>query len=179
MRPELRKLTLTLHVSSSVGWLGAVVAMLALGSIGAVSHDDQQVRAVFLVMSPTARYALVPLAVLSLLTGLVQSLGTRWGLFQHYWVVFKLVMNLAALVVLLAYLQTLDELARLAATPSTGEAEFGAMRASPAVHSLLALALLVVATVLAIYKPHGLTRHGRRVRTRQKQPGPARNPHST
>ncbi len=34
MAPGVRKLALTAHVASSVGWLGAVVAFLALSIVG-------------------------------------------------------------------------------------------------------------------------------------------------
>ena len=53
-------------------------------------------RATYLVMEPAAWVVLVPLAFASLLTGLVQSLSTTWGLARHYWVLFKLLINLGA-----------------------------------------------------------------------------------
>jgi hypothetical protein len=55
-------------------------------------------------------FVLVPLSLASLLTGLVQSLGTPWGLFRHYWVLFKLLINVLATIVLLMYMQTLTYL---------------------------------------------------------------------
>ncbi|MFE3451935.1 hypothetical protein ACFXJ8_23740 [Nonomuraea sp. NPDC059194] len=157
MSPPIRKLVLTTHVTSSVGWLGAVVVFLALALIGLTAPDARTVRAAYLVMEPAAWYTLVPLAVASLLTGIVQSLGSVWGLFRHYWVVFKLLINLGAIVVLLMYTQTLGYLARVAAqTPSSG------MLRSPSVvlHAVLALLLLLVAAVLSVYKPRGRTRYG-------------------
>ena len=90
MTPRLRKLALTVHVTSSVGWLGAVMAFLALAIVGLASQNTQTVRAVYLAAVPITWYVLVPLAVASLLTGLTSSLGTPWGLFRHYWVLFKL-----------------------------------------------------------------------------------------
>jgi hypothetical protein len=79
MPPCLRKLALTAHVTSSVGWLGACVVFLALAVVGLTSQDAQTVRGAYLVMEPTAWLVLVPLAFASLLTGIVQSLGTTWG----------------------------------------------------------------------------------------------------
>src|SRR5687768_7396219 len=116
MTPGLRKLALTAHVTASVGWLGAVVVFFALAVIGLTSQDAQTVRAAYLVMEPTAWLVLVPLAFASLLTGLVQALGTPWGLFRHYWVLFKLLINVFATIILLMYMQTLDYLAGVAAT---------------------------------------------------------------
>ena len=106
MTPRLRKFALTAHVTSSVGWLGAVAVFLALAVAGLTSQDAQTVRAAYLAMELTGWFVLVPLSLASLLTGLVQSLGTAWGLFRHYWVLFKLLINVVATIVLLLYMQT-------------------------------------------------------------------------
>jgi hypothetical protein len=156
----VRKLALTAHVVSSVGWLGAVAAFLGLGVVGLTSGDAETVRGAYLVMEPAAWFVLVPLAFASLLTGLVQSLVSAWGLFRHYWVVFKLGINLVATIVLLTYIETFRVLADTAADPRAGLAEVRS--ASPALHAALALLLLLVATTLAVYKPAGLTWYGRR-----------------
>jgi hypothetical protein len=158
MPPRLRKFALTAHVTCSVGWVGAVIAFLALAVIGLTSPDAQTVRGAYLVMEPAAWFVLVPLAFASLLTGLVQALGTTWGLFRHYWVVFKLLLTVFATIVLLTYMETFRFMAGMAADPS---ADVGVVRsASPALHAALALLLLLVATVLAVYKPRGMTRYG-------------------
>ena len=123
-------------------------------------QDAQTVRAAYLVMEPAARFVLVPLAFASLLTGLVQSLGTTWGLFRHYWVLFKLLINVFATIVLLIYMPTLGYLAGVAADPTV---DLGGVRnSSPTLHAALALLVLLVATVLSVYKPQGMTRYGRR-----------------
>ena len=160
MTPPLRKLALTAHVTSSIGWIGAVVAFLALAIIGMTSPDDPTVRGAYLVMEPAAWYVLVPLAFASLLTGVVMSLGTIWGLFRHYWVVFKLLIAIFATIVLLIYMGTFRSMAVIAADR---QIELDMVRnASPALHAVLALLLLLVATVLAVYKPVGTTPYGRR-----------------
>jgi len=160
MPPALRKFALTAHVTITVGWLGAVVVFLALAIIGLTSHDAQIVRGAYLVMEPAAWFVLVPLAFASLLTGIAQSLGTNWGLFQHYWVLFKLLIAVFATIVLLTYMETFSFMARAAADPNV---DLGVVRnASPRLHAVLALVLLLVATVLGVYKPRGVTPYGRR-----------------
>ena len=160
MRPRVRKLALTAHVTSSVGWLGAVLVFLAVAVVGLTSRDAQTVRGAYLVMEPAAWWVLVPLAFASLLTGLVMSLGTTWGLFRHYWVVFKLVLTVLATTILLIYLETFRYMAGVALDPS---ADLDTVRnASPLLHAALALLVLLVTTVLAVYKPQGVTPYGRR-----------------
>jgi hypothetical protein len=166
MTPRARKLALTMHVTSSVGWLGAVVAFLALAVAGVTSDDAQLVRAVYLAAEPLTWLVIVPLALASLATGLVQSLGTPWGLFRHYWVVFKLAINVFATIVLLVYTQTVGALADVAADSGAGLDE---LRGPTFVlHSSVALVLLLAATVLAVYKPRGMTRYGRRKQDEQR-----------
>ena len=168
MRPGLQKFALTAHVASSVGWLGAVAGTLALAVAGLASQDDQTVRAAYLTMELTGWFVLVPLSFASLLTGLVQSLGTTWGLFRHYWILFKLLINVFATIVLLLYMQTLGSLADVAAE-TTPSSDLSVLRSpSPALHAGAALLLLLVATTLAVYKPRGMTSYGRRKQRRQR-----------
>jgi hypothetical protein len=160
MSPRQSKLALTAHVVSSVGWLGAIVAFLALAVVGLSSQDAQLVRGVYLVAEPLTWFVIVPLALMSLLTGIVQSLGSEWGLFRHYWVLFKLLIAVVATIVLLMYTQTVGFLADLAAA---SRSDLGQLRGPTFVlHSGAALLLLLAATVLAVYKPRGMTRYGQR-----------------
>jgi uncharacterized membrane protein len=160
MTRRVRKLVLTAHVTASVGWLGAVAGFLALSVVGLTSGDGETARGAYLVMEPAAWFVLVPLALASLLTGLVQALGTTWGLFRHYWVLFKLLINVLATLVLLTYMETFRVLAEVAADPS---ADLSVVRnPSPTLHAVAALLLLLAATTLAVYKPRGLTPYGRR-----------------
>jgi hypothetical protein len=167
---RLRKLALTAHVTASVGWLGAVVVFLALSVAGLTSQNPQTVRSAYLVMELTGWAVLVPLSLASLLTGLVCALGSTWGLFRHYWVLFKLLINVVATIVLLLYMQTLAYLADVAAQTTTlSPGELGELKSpSPMLHAAAALLLLLVATTLATYKPRGMTRYGRRKHQRRR-----------
>ena len=89
MTPPIRKFALTAHITFSVGWLGAVAVFLVLAITSLTSLDAQLVRGLYLAMEVTGWYVIVPLCLASLVTGLVVSLGTAWGLFRHYWVLAK------------------------------------------------------------------------------------------
>ncbi len=160
MTPHQRKIALTAHVTFSVGWLGATACFLGLSVVGLASDDDVRVRAAYVAMDSIGWFVLVPLAFASLLTGLIQSVGTHWGLFRHYWVLFKLAINVFATFVLLLYMETLASQADFAAaSDSTMDV---ARSASPALHAGAALILLLLATGLGVLKPRGMTRYGRR-----------------
>lgn len=94
--PGLRRLVLTAHITTSVGWLGAVVAYLALDVIATVGQDVTNVRAAYLFfgMEMLILYIIVPPALASVLIGIVNALSSPWGLFQHYWIVVKFVLTL-------------------------------------------------------------------------------------
>ncbi|MCI0688154.1 MAG: hypothetical protein L0Y54_13090 [Sporichthyaceae bacterium] len=119
MQGRLRKFALTVHVACSVGWLGAVITSLVIAVAGLTSQDVQTVRAAYVILEVIGWTVLLPLSLASLLTGLVQSLGTAWGLFRHYWVIAKLLMNLFATAVLLLYLRALDYFGDLAMDATT------------------------------------------------------------
>ena len=158
MSPALRKLALTVHVGSSVGWLGAVLGFVALAVAGLASQDEQLVRGAYRAMEVIGRYAITPLSLASFTTGIVQGLGTRWGLFRHYWVIAKLGINVVSTLILLSYLQTLEHLA-VAAADVTRPVE-SIRSESPLLHAGAAVVLLVVAMILSIYKPKGVTAYG-------------------
>ena len=166
LSPGLRKLVLTAHVGSSVGWLGAVAAFLALTTSGLTGQDPTMVRTVYLAAEPITLFVILPLAIASLVTGIVSSLGTPWGLFRHYWVVFKLVLTVLATAVLLQYIQTVRHFAEVAATPGT--VDVSGLR-SYLLHAGGGLLVLVRTTVLAVYKPEGLTPYGWRTRHHQSK----------
>jgi hypothetical protein len=162
MSPGVRKLALTAHVLSSVGWLGAVAAFFALAVVGLGTRDAQLVRAVYLALAPVTWLVIVPLSLTSLLSGLLQSFGTSWGLVRHYWVVFKFVLTVLAVVVLLQQLEPVALLAEAAAQGTFGADDLYLERTSLVVHSGGGLLVLLVPLVLSVYKPRGRTRHGQR-----------------
>ena len=112
----LRTFMLAVHLTASVGWIGAVVAYLALGIAAVTSQDAQTVRAAWIAMEVTGWFVIVPLAVAALLTGLVMSLGTPWGLFRHYWVLISFVLTIFATVVLVLHMPSVSSLAAMGAT---------------------------------------------------------------
>lgn len=151
MRPRLRKLTLTAHVTFSVGWLGAVAAYLAPATAGLASEDAPTMRSAYLAMDLIGRFVIVPCSLAALLTWLVQSLGTEWGLFRHYWILVKFLLTVAAIIVLLLHLPTMSGVAEM----TLSAADFAALRLQLLVHAAGGLLVLLTATALSVYKPWG------------------------
>jgi hypothetical protein len=162
MTPRLRKFALTTHVTSSVGWLGAAAVFLALAIAGMTGQDAQLMRAAYLAMELTTWIVILPLAILSLLSGVVSSLGTNWGLFRYYWVSLKLLITILATIVLLVHMQPIDFLAGVAAKTTVFSANLQSLQILMVIASGAALTALIVLTVLSVYKPRGMTQYGQR-----------------
>ncbi len=162
MGPRLLKFALTTHVTCSVGLLGAIAGFLALAVAGLTSQDARMVRAAYLAMELTAWFVIVPLALASLLTGLVQSLGTTWGLFRHYWVLAKLSLMVFATVVLLLKMKLVSYVAGVAAETTLSSADLRAARTELVIHAAAGLLVLLLPAALSVYKPRGMTRYGAR-----------------
>jgi len=158
MKPRLRKFALAAHITHAVGWIGAVAGYIALDVAAATSQDAQTLRAAYLAMELIAWYVIVPLAFASLLTGLVMSLGTKWGLFRHYWVLISLLLTIIATIVLLVETQTISYFAEIAADPTRSSDDLRAL-GSTLVHSVGGIVVLLVILVLNVYKPRGMTRY--------------------
>ena len=161
MNPGLRKALLTTHIVCSVGWLGAVAGFLALAITGLNSKDAEMVRGAYLAMALTARFVIVPLALASLLTGIVQALCTPWGLFRYYWIVAKLLLTVFATTILLLKMPLIGQAARQAMVTGSLPSLSTAGRAL-VMHSAGGLLVLLMITTLSVYKPWGLTLYGRR-----------------
>ncbi|MFX0577743.1 DUF2269 domain-containing protein [Nocardia nepalensis] len=162
MTPRWRKFSLLVHVVTSTGWIGAAILYLALAVTVLVDTDPVVVRGALASMRIGIWAVIVPLGVASLITGVIQGLGTSWGLFRHYWVVFKLVLNLIGLGVLAIYTNSIDYYAGLAARPETDVPIAELRNPTHVVHSTGGLVVLIAAAVLSVYKPKGLTARGRR-----------------
>lgn len=142
MTPGLRKLALTAHITCSVGWLGAVAAYLTVALACLLSQDAQVLHSGFATMELIGWFVIVPLALAALLTGLVQSLGTDWGLFRYYWILMKLVMTVGAVTILLMHMPAVSR-------RSGVQAEV--------IHAGGGLLVLLATTMLSVFKPWGKT----------------------
>jgi hypothetical protein len=157
MAPALRKFALFVHLTVSVGWIGAVVAYLALGVSARTSLDTETMRAAYLAMDSIGWLAIVPLALAALLTGLVMALGTPWGLFRYYWVLISFALTIFATVVLLLHMSAVDRMADL--VRAADQTQLRAL-GGDLMHPGVGLLVLLVIAVLNVYKPRGVTPYG-------------------
>lgn len=158
MSPRLRKFALAAHIVFSVGWLGAIVPYLALTVAGLTSHDTQMARSAFLSMEVIGWFVIIPFSLAALLSGLVQALGTQWGLFRHWWVLAKFALTIFATAILLLHMRDVSRVARMAKETTLTSADFR----PELIHAAGGLLVVLAATMLSVFKPWGMTPYGRR-----------------
>ncbi|MBB5851412.1 hypothetical protein ACFQ05_39030 [Amycolatopsis umgeniensis] len=174
LTPRWRKFALLVHVVSSVGWLAITLVNAVLTFTSVFTEDPRRQHAAILMMEQVGGYLLLPVSLIALLSGIVLSLGTKWGLVRYNWVAIKLVLTLiAAGLTLFSLLPGLRELAE--AATSTMDSEFvpAGRRVDGFYPIIVSTTMYVTMTVLSVYKPGGKTAYGRRVtatRARRRQP---------
>jgi hypothetical protein len=154
------------HVTSSIGWIGAVASFLALAVTGVISDDSQKVQAAYLAMNLIAWLVIVPMSLLSPATGLILSYGTGWGFFRHYWVSVKILVTVPSCILLFVHLNPIGHLARVVSNTALAHGDLAGQQMHLAANAAAAMVVLLVATALSIYKPSGKTRLSRRKRNR-------------
>jgi hypothetical protein len=157
---------LVVHIVVSVGWLGVVFAKLVLG-FAAVTGGATAVAAGLYAAMDVVNVAFPPLAIATLVTGVVLSLGTKWGLLRHYWVATKLALTVGVIVSAVQIGGRLQQsMAALPAGQPVGGGTILEVVAAPATLLLSLgvahLLMLGAATVISVYKPWGKTWLGRR-----------------
>lgn len=155
MTSPFRKFMLTAHIIFSVGWLGAVVVFLAHAIVGVTSQDALLVRTAYLAMDLSAWFVIIPACFGALITGVIQSLGTKWGLFRHYWIAVKLLLTIAATILLLLHMQPISYLAGIAAEKALLNTDYRGMRIELIVEAAGGLLVLLTATIISVSKPWG------------------------
>lgn len=161
MPHALRKLVLIVHLTVSVGWIGAVAAYLTLGIGATISPSADTLRSAWMSMGMIGQFVIVPCSLMSLFTGLILSLGTKWGLFRHYWVLISLVLTSFATIILLQHMPTVSFFASIAAQKNGANvSELRNGLQGEFLHAGVGELVLFVIQILNVYKPRGLTVYG-------------------
>ncbi|MGA5523507.1 DUF2269 family protein [Streptomyces pseudogriseolus] len=164
-----RRAFLVVHVVASAGWLGLSAGLLALGLAANTTGSAATLEAAVRSMKLFADWLLLPLALSTLVSGLVLSLGTPWGLARHRWVWTKFWLTLATTTAtVLALRPGVNEAVSAVSAghplPDGGDVLFG---------PIVSLSAYVFMTVISVLKPWGLTRRGRRLRQAARLRTPA------
>ncbi|MFK0115398.1 DUF2269 domain-containing protein [Streptomyces sp. NPDC090994] len=157
-----RRAALSVHVVSSAGRLGLTLGLLALAVTGVTTASPAASEAAVRAMKLFADWLLLPVALLTLLSGVLLALGTPWGLARHRWVWTKFWLTLATVTATAFALRPAVDSAVAAVAAGGPLPDSGDVLTGPVV----SLSAYVFMTVVSVVKPWGPTRRGRRLRDR-------------
>ncbi|GAA0564356.1 hypothetical protein GCM10009415_53440 [Chitinophaga japonensis] len=157
-----------------MGWLGAIAGFLAVAIAGLASQNMQVVRSAYIMVELIGWFVIAPFCLASLITGLIESLYTPWGLFRYYWIVVKLFLTIVAAILLLAHMQPISYLAKIALTTALSITEYRGLRIQLIADAGAALLVLLFITTISVYKPWGRTPYGLRKENEQRKGGSIR-----
>lgn len=155
MPQNLRKFTLTSHITFSVGWLGAIAVFLALAITALTTVNKQVAQATYVAMEISTLYIIIPFCIASFITGLIQALGTKWGLFKYYWIIVKLFLTIVMTALLFLHLKPISYLSGVAMDMSSYKIEASHTLIDLIVKASAAVLGLIIITTISIYKPWG------------------------
>jgi hypothetical protein len=158
MKSRLRKLALTFHIILSVGWLGAVAGFVALNVLALNGQNARAILSAYIGMEVVAQRIILPLCFGSLFTGLIQSIGTQWGILKHYWIAVKFFLTVGSTILLLVHMRLISDGAAIAAETIVPNAKLNSIGSELLQKSILALLVLIIVTTISIYKPWGKIR---------------------
>jgi hypothetical protein len=160
LRPRARKSILVVHIASAGAWLGIDVVMAVI-ILTAVRGDDATRALCYQSLELFTGWPLITTGLVCLASGVVLGLGTPFGLVRYWWVVIKVVINVVfvALVPIALRPEVLEKaeqgrqfMAGLPAALTIGDLVYP---------PIVSPAGLIIATILAVFKPWGLIRKGR------------------
>jgi uncharacterized membrane protein len=162
-----RKTVLVLHILAAGTWFGLDVAMAVL-VFTAIFTESAEVRAHTLQsLRLVTVWPMFSAAMLSLITGVILGLGSKYGLVRYWWVAIKLALNIILSTLIVTALRgEVAKAADLGSQLAVGvdlDWNFSNMLFPP----IVSPTALTVAFLLAIFKPWGRIRRSR-VRERDR-----------
>jgi uncharacterized membrane protein len=160
---RLRKTVLLLHIVAGGTWFGLDVAMAVL-VFTAIGTDSAAVRAYTLQsLKLITVWPMFSAAMLSLITGILLGLGSKYGLLRYWWVAIKLGLNLILTALVVTALRSEVANAASLGAQLAGGADVDWNFTNMIYPPIVSPTALTIAFLLAVFKPWGRIR--RRVST--------------
>jgi hypothetical protein len=152
-----QKLLKAIHLISVSLWLSSVVTLMLLPIISKKITLGDELYMYNLAYHFVDMYILTPAAILTLLTGLIYSLFTKWGFFRHGWIIYKWIVTLSIIISgtfylgpMVTKLLDISDVNRIAALQDQYymQGEIIGLYAA-----IINSSLLIIAMIFSVYKP--------------------------
>ena len=149
-----RQVLVFLHVVVSLGWMGAGLANVVLAMTAGYTADADVRRVCYQMISRIDTFVVIPGAFAALVSGIVLSVVTPWGLTRYWWVLGKLVLTLTVIVYSTVGLGVWVE----TSVAATSAAEMESPVAGPLAYGTLPnIVAFLFMTWVSVAKPWGTT----------------------
>jgi hypothetical protein len=165
---RMRKGVLVVHIVSAGTWIGIDVVMGVVIFTALLAEDDYTRALCYRALELFAVWPLFTTGLVCLASGIVLSIGTKWGLVRYWWVAIKLALNIVLTTLVLVALRPgvieAAEQGRRFAAGEPASLALGDLIFPP----IVSPTALLIAFVLAVFKPWGRIR---------KRPAPREDEH--
>ena len=149
---------LTVHILGAGAWIGIDVVLGVLVFTAMLTSSTATEALSYRALELFAVWPLLAAGLVTLASGVMLGLGTKYGLVRYWWVAMKLVLNVV-LVALVAFalrpgLADAAAYGEALAAGGSARSDVGSLVFPPVVSG----AALVTATVLSVFKPWGRLR---------------------
>lgn len=154
LSPRTRKLVLLTHIAAAGAWLGIdlVLGVLVFTAFTATAVQSAVAAA---SLASFATWPLITVGLVTLMTGVLLGLGSKYGLVRYWWVLAKLVLNVV--LVTLVVLVLAPGTTALAGT-ALDSLEAGTAPTLPSTlvfPPIVSSTAVIIAMALAVFKPWG------------------------
>ncbi len=148
-----------IHVIAVASWIGGTLGMMLLGLYLQNAANGEQLAYTLVSMEVIDENLLKYPALLSLLTGIMLSVWTQWGLVKYYWVMMKLVLTIMTILIGIFFLNdwtaSLAEMVEKMGFSTLQNPDFQKTWLSMIITASFNLICLVLMVFLTYFKPFG------------------------
>lgn len=163
-----KSLLIAIHVISLAAWIGGTLGMLLLGIYLYSAENAAQLTYTLASMEIIDENLLKYPALMTLLTGILLSLWTQWGLVKHYWVIIKLGLTIITIMIGIFFLNKWTDLDEGMGFASLQDGGFHSKWLDIVTTSSINLFFLLFMVFITYYKPFEKIKKGRVANTSNK-----------
>ncbi|MDQ0894900.1 hypothetical protein [Agromyces ramosus] len=154
LSPRIRKVVLLTHIAAAGAWLGLDLVLGVLVFTAFTASAVQSAAAAASVAS-FATWPLITVGLVTLVTGVLLGVGSKYGLVRYWWVLAKLVLNVVLVTLVVLVLAPGTSALSGAALDSLAAGTAPTLPSTLVFPPIVSSTAVIVAMALAVFKPWG------------------------